>query len=759
MTPLAMLLVATTMNTADRVRPFPLSQVKLLDSLWKRACDKEESYLLKLEPERLLHNFRKNAGLEPKAKIYGGWEDSGLAGHSLGHYLTACAQAYDASGDKRWKEKIDAIVTGLGECQAHRPDGCISAIPNGDKAWEEIRKGDIRSGGFDLNGLWSPFYTHHKVLQGLLDVHRLAGNQQALVVAKKFADWMIDLTKRLDDAQWQRMLGCEYGGINESLTELSTVTGEAKYLAFAKKFYDHRNLDPIVAGQDKLAGTHSNTQVPKIIGLARMTDTPGGGDYKKAVKFFFDTVVDNHTYVIGGNSDHEYFTAPRKLNEELTSNTAETCCTYNMMKLARHLFEWEPDTKYLDYYERAHLNQILASQNPETGGVTYFFPLVTGAHKEYSNEFNDFTCCHGTGMENHTKHQDGAYFQSGSTLYVAQFVPTELDWKETGLKLRQETDFPATGKVTLKVLTGTKNPVTFKVRHPRWADEPVTFSVNGKPATTSHEPGGYAVLAAKWKKGDEISFELPLKIRTESILGDPNKKAILYGPTVLAADLGPQGGPDKLAPVLVPEDRPLTACVEKTGPLEFKVTDAARPEPLTLKPLWSIVSNTYAVYFDVFSHDDWVKKEASFRAEEARLKDLDARTIDLMRIGEMQPERDHKLTSERCDAREANGKGFRTPFAKGFFEFDLKVDPEKENAVVVTYWVNHRGTRAGTVSAEGQVVGQLDAVNGMENITFQDVTYALPAVLTKGKTHVRVRFAGSDDKSGASVSRVRSVRP
>lgn len=759
MTPLALCLLTTTMNTADTVRPFPLSQVKLLDSLWLRSKNKEEAYLLKLDPERLLHNFRKNAGLEPKAKIYGGWEDSGLAGHSLGHYLTACAQAYDANGDKRFKEKIDAIVTGLAECQAHRPDGCISAIPNGDKAWEEIRKGDIRSGGFDLNGLWSPFYTHHKVLQGLLDVHRLAGNKEALNVATKFADWMIDLTKRLDAAQWQRMLGCEYGGINESLAELSTVTGQAKYLDLAKKFFDHRNLDPIVAGQDKLAGTHSNTQVPKILGLARMSDTKDGGDYRKAVKFFFDTVVENHTYVIGGNSDHEYFTTPRKLNEELTTNTAETCCTYNMMKLARQLFEWEPDIKYLDYYERAHLNQILASQNPKTGGVTYFFPLVTGANKNYSNDYNDFTCCHGTGMENHTKHQDSVYFHSGKTLYVAQFVPTELDWKQTGLKLRQETDFPVSGQVTLKVLEGSKSDVTLKVRHPGWAEGAVTYSVNGKPVTTSKEAGSYASLSAKWKKGDVISFDIPMTVRTEAILGDPNKQALLYGPTVLAADLGAPGGPDKLAPVLVPEGKPISEWVTKTGPLEFKVTDAAKPEPLTLKPLWEIVDNSYAVYFDVFGHDDWVKKEASFRAEEARLKDLDARTIDLMRIGEMQPERDHKLTSERCDAREANGKGFRTPFAKGFFEFDLKVDPDKESAVVVTYWVNHRGTRAGTVLVDGKVVGQLDVVNSMENNTFQDVTYKLPAELTKGKAHVRVRFEGSVDKSGASVSRVRSVRP
>ncbi|MBS1708702.1 MAG: glycoside hydrolase family 127 protein [Armatimonadetes bacterium] len=742
-----------------QVHSFPLGQVKLLDSPWLKARDKEQGYLLKLEPERLLHNFRKNAGLEPKGKIYGGWENAGLAGHSLGHYLTACAQAFASSGDKRFKDMIEAIVTGLAECQAHRPDGCISAIPNGDKAWDQIRSGQIKSGGFDLNGLWSPFYTHHKVLQGLLDAHRLAGDKAALGVAAKFADWMVDLTKALSDEQWQHMLGCEYGGINESLAELSTVTGQPKYLALAKMFFDHRNLDPIIAGHDRLAGTHSNTQVPKILGLARMSETTDGGDYRKAVKFFYDTVVNDHTYVIGGNSDHEYFTPAGRLSEELTTNTAETCCTYNMLKLARQLFEWEPDVKYLDFYERAHINQILASQNPETGGVTYFFPLVTGANKNYSNDYDDFTCCHGTGMENHTKHQDSVYFHSGSTLYVAQYQPTELDWKETGLRLRQETDFPVSGKVKFTVLSGSKSELTVKLRHPSWATGPLVVSVNGKKSTASSKPGSFLSLKRSWKKGDVVSLDLPMAIRTEPISGDPNKLAILYGPTVLAADLGAPGGPEKISPVLVPEGRPLGACVEMTGPLEFRIKDAAKPEPLTLKPLFHIVDNTYAVYFDVFSHEEWANKETSFRAEEARLRDLESRTIDLMRIGEMQPERDHNLISDKCDAREANGKGFRTPFAKGFFEFDLKIDADKANQLVVTYWVNNRWPRAGKLAVDGQEIAEFDRLNPMPNNTFQDVTYPLPAALTKGKKHVRIRFSGSDDKQGASVSRVRSVRP
>ena len=740
------------------VQPFPLSEVQLTGGPWLRAQQMTEQYLLSLEPERLLHGFRKNAGLTPKAPLYGGWEDAGLAGHTLGHYLTACSQAYAASGDVRFKKKTDAIVAGLAECQAARPDGCVSAIPNGDKAWDAIRKGDIRSAGFDLNGLWSPWYTHHKVLAGLMDTYTLTGSRQALEVAKKFADWAVDLTRGLDDAHWQKMLRCEYGGMNEALAELYQLTGADRYLALSRKFYDHASLDPIVAGEDKLAGTHSNTQIPKILGLARLSDTRGGGDYRSAVKFFWDRVVNHHTYVIGGHGDHEYFTAADKLNEELTTNTCETCCTYNMLKLSRQLFSWEPQAQYLDFYERAHLNDILASQDPDTGMVTYFFPLLSGAKREYSDPEHNFTCCHGTGMENHTKHQDGVYYHSGGDcLYVAQFVPSHLHWKETGLEIEQATDFPDSGKVSIKILHGTGKPITVKLRHPGWATA-YPVKLNGKQMLLSSDPDTFDSLSRRWKKGDVIEFDMPMAFHSEPILGDTNKLALLYGPTVLAADLGPDDGADLLMPVLIPDGKPADKYLKKTGSEEFSIEDAARPGKLTLRPLYRIVHNRYAVYFDVFTQEKWTTVESAFRAEEARIKDLDSRTVDIMRVGEMQPERDHHLTSERCDAREANGKGFRTPFANGYFEFDLKVDPKASIDLVVTYWINNRGIRAGALSVDGQIVSDFSAVNALPNNTFQDISYTIPRGLTGGKDHVRIRFSGSVDRAAASVSKVRAVR-
>lgn len=760
MTPLILALTMSfqTASKTPALKQFPLSQVKLTGGPWLNSQQKTEAYLLTIEPERLLHNFRVNSKLEPNAPIYGGWEQMGLAGHSLGHYLTACAQAYSSSSNKAFRDKIDQTIAGLKECQDARPDGLIEAIPNGDKAWDEIRTGNIRSGGFDLNGMWAPWYTHHKVFIGLMDAHTITGNKDALPIAKKFGEWAIDLTKDLTEEQWAKMLRCEYGGMNEALAKLSTLTGEEKFLTLAQKFYDKPNLDPLAQGVDKLAGTHTNTQIPKVIGLATLTETKNGGDYTKSVNYFWDTVTNSHMYAIGGVSNHEYFTPPNALGQELTTNTCETCCTYNMLKLSNTLFTWNPKPEYLDYYERAHINHILPSQNPDSGMVTYFFPLLSGAARTYSNPETDFTCCHGTGMENHTKHQEGAYFYSGKdNLYVAQFLPTELNWQENGLQLKQETDFPTTGKVKLTITSAPKTAITIHLRHPSWAKD-YEIKLNGKTHLKSTQPSSFDKISRQWQKGDVIEFELPLTIYSEPILGDKDKIAFLYGPTVLAADLGPTDGKDILTPVVVPDGKSPDQYIKKISNFQFEISDVARPEKLTLRPLYKIPTNRYAVYFDTFTQSKWQAVESEFRSNESRLKDLESRTIDIIRIGEMQPERDHQLTSEKCDIREVNGKGFRTPYPGGFFEFQMKVDPDALNELVVTFWINARGNRAGTLTIDGEEISKLDAVNTLPNNTFQDIAFLIPQKLTQGKQTVKVRFNATESQTSAAVALVRAVR-
>ena len=746
-----------------KAEPFPLSDVQLLAGPFADANKICVSYLETVDPDRLLHSFRENSGLKPKGKIYGGWENSGLAGHSLGHFLTACSQEFASSANPKLKAKLDYIVSELMECQKSRPDGYIAAMPDGDRVWAEVKKGDIRSHGFDLNGLWSPWYTHHKVLIGLIDTYKLASNKDALVVAQKFADWMIDETKGLTPEQWEKMLGCEYGGMNDALAELYSITSKSQYLDLARKFYDHRVLDPLSNGEDDLPGKHSNTQIPKIIGLARLSEISPSETDAKAAKFFWETVVHHHTYAIGGNSNHEYLGKPDQLNDRVSSNTCETCNTYNMLKLTRHLFEWEPSAAYFDYYERAHLNHILASQDPKTGGVTYFMPLGPGSRRQYSNAFDDFTCCHGSGMENHTKHADSIYFHEGNKrLYVNLFIASKLSYQ--GQKLEMDTEFPSRENVSITIKSGPSKAYEMAIRHPGWATGPVEVSVNGKLFETLSKPSSYIVIRRTWKAGDKVAFKLPMSLHSEAMPDNPKRAALMYGPLVLAADLAPRGvsrnEPTDIErfPVLVTDKKPISSwLVKDPAKLEFKTQGVARPNEVTFKPFYQMNRTRYMVYMDEFSDSEWTTAEAAYRAEEARRKDLQDRTIDNVRIGEMQPERDHKLTSEKNDVRGTDGKNFRSPMTDGWFQVEMKCDPAVATELVVTYWGNERMRPDFEILVDGKAVAS-ETLKGKPMNSFFDVTYSIPSELTKGKSMVVVRIQTKPGKGGASVSGIRLVR-
>ncbi|MFI5386319.1 MAG: beta-L-arabinofuranosidase domain-containing protein [Fimbriimonadales bacterium] len=762
---LTLMVAAITSFTAPAIaaEPFPLSEVRLTGGPFAAAEKAAANYLLTVSPDRLLHSFRVHSGLAAKAPIYGGWENSGLAGHSLGHYLSACAQVFASTGDKRYKDKVDYIVSELVACQKSRPDGYIGAMPDGDRMWAEVKKGVIRSKGFDLNGLWSPWYTHHKVLAGLLDAYELTHNADALNVAERFADWAIDETKDLTPELWQKMLGTEYGGMNDVLAELYRLTKQEKYLALSRKFYDNRVLAPLAKGEDDLAGKHSNTQIPKIVGLANLFEVSGDTQDKKTAEFFWESVVHHHTYAIGGNSNHEYLGPAGKLSDALSTNTCESCNTYNMLKLTRHLFEWEPSVEYADFYERAHLNHMLASQDPETGMMTYFMPLSSGAHREYSDPENNWTCCHGSGMETHTKHADSVYFHSGlDKFYVTQFIPTELNWKENGLRVRQETNFPDDGAVALHLSLDKPRKFAILIRHPGWATEPFDIKVNGRVAAHAAKPGTFVSISRTWKSGDRVEFVVPMQVRSEAMPDNPKRVALLYGPLVLAADLGPAKGPMPRTPVLVTGDKPVAEWIRgprmvSYSPTIYFLAEVGRPDQLTLRPFYAIHHNRYATYFDLFTEDEWQKAEADYRAEEARVRDLEARTIDSMRIGQMQPERDHNLKSEKNDVRGANGRGFRTPLDGGWMEFEMKADPNVPVDLVITYWGNERLQPGFEILVDGTKIAT-EALGGKPHNVFFDMTYALPEELTKGKSKVTVRIQSIEHKSGGSIAGSRVVK-
>ena len=447
---------------------FNIADVQLLpQSLFTNARSKDSAYLLLLDPNRLLHRFYENAGLPTKGDVYGGWESEGLSGHTLGHYISACALMYASTREPAFKKRVDYIVSELARCQSARKTGYVGAIPKEDSIFGKLTRGEIKTSGFDLNGGWSPWYTVHKLMAGLLDAYLYCQSKQALQVDLAMAAWTEKLLKPLSQEQILKMLNCEYGGMNDVLVNLYAVTGDKRWMALSYKFHDQFVLGELAKKVDPMPGKHSNTNVPKAIGCARRFELKGDPADSTIASFFWETMVRHHSYVIGGNSNYEYCGESGKLSDRLSDNTCETCNTYNMLKLTRHLFCWSPNNELADYYERALYNHILASQNAENGMMCYFVPLRMGTRKAFSDSFNTFTCCVGSGMENHTKYQEAIYYQGANgDLYLNLFIPSKLNWKAKGMMVTQLTRFPSENATRL--IFNCQKPIqaTIRLRNP-----------------------------------------------------------------------------------------------------------------------------------------------------------------------------------------------------------------------------------------------------------------------------------------------------
>jgi DUF1680 family protein len=751
----------------DRIRrearAFDLADVRLLEGPFKKAMALDARYLLRLEPDRLLSWFRKEAGLKPKGEVYGGWEQQGVAGHSLGHYLSACAMMFASTRDARFRERVNYIVNELELCQRANGNGYVAAIPEGKKIFREIAAGDIRSQGFDLNGGWVPWYTLHKLFAGLLDANEYCRNANALTVAVKLADWADTTLANLTDEQFQRMLACEHGGMNESLAELYARTGNAKYLRLSRRFHHKAVLDPLARREDRLQGLHANTQIPKLIGLARRYELTHDAVDKTAVEFFWDRVVYHHSYVTGGNSEAEHFGPPDKLNDRLTENTTETCNTHNMLKLTRHLFEWHASAEYADYYERALYNHILASQNPEDGMVCYFVPLKTGARKLYSTPFESFTCCLGTGMENHSKYGDSIYFHSDNALWVNLFIASQLNWREKGLSVRQDTRYPEAD--TMRLTFKTRKPVNLAVRlrYPGWATRGASVLINNRPMSVNAKPGSFIEIRRIWKTGDSISLKIPMSLRLEALPDNAERAAILYGPTLLAGELGPddEGGGKglMLTPALITENKPLAEWIKPVAgePSAFETMGVGKPRDVKLYPFYRMHNRRYAVYWDQFTAQQWLVREAGYKVELERARRLEAATVDFAQPGEMQPERDHNMQGERTEAGEHSSRKWRHARDGGWVSFDIKVLPDQPVSLVCTYWGGETGERNFDILADGVKIASQSLQNDKPG-QFFEVTYAIPEAVTRGRTKITIRFQAKHGNTAGGFYGLRVIK-
>jgi DUF1680 family protein len=590
-----------------KVQAFPTTAVRLLRGPFRSAEAANLGYMQRLPVDRLVHNFRTNAGLPSSAQPFGGWEkpDCEVRGHFTGHYLSACALMYSSTGDQDIKAKGDSIVAELAKCQQKLSGGYLSAFPL--EYFDRLKAG---------KKVWAPFYTIHKIMAGMLDMSQHCNNRQAMDVVRGMADWVDKWTAAIPEPHMQQVLNVEYGGINEVLYNLSVMVGDDRYARIGDRFTKKWFFNPLAARRDELRGLHVNTHIPQVIGAARRYEISSDQRFHDVADYFWYEVTSARAYVTGGTSNNEgWLTAPRRPDAELKrgTDTAECCCAYNMLKLTRDLYRWTADPRYFDYYERTLYNHRLGAIEPETGHTPYYLSLTPGAWKTFNTEYDSFWCCTGTGVEEFAKLNNSIYFHDGEGLFVNLFVASELAWPEKGIRVRQENSFPDTPSTTLTITTSRPAAMPLRVRIPSWAESGARVKINGEPIEASASPGGYVTIARNWKTGDRVELEMPMSLRVEKMPDEPTMQAFLYGPLVLAGDIGCEGlrkdlvtgpaGPDIQAhPMTVPTLRaagidPSSWIKAADKPLTFRTTGQARD--VTLAPFDRTFGVRYSVYWTV----------------------------------------------------------------------------------------------------------------------------------------------------------------
>ncbi len=590
---------------ARQAVPFPMKSVRLQPGPFSAAAEVNRKYLKTLAPDRLLHTFRLEAGLPSSAEPLGDWEkpDCELRGHFVGgHYLSACALAFASSGDEELKRAGDFLVAELAKCQARHKNGYLSAFPV--EWFDRLRDG--------VN-VWAPFYTYHKIMAGHLDMYTHAGNEQALDTVEKMAGWVRSWTDPLSEQQMQRVLQVEYGGMGEVLANLYGATGKAEYLRLAQRFDKKTFFEPLAAHRDELKGLHANTHIPQVIAAARLYEVTGDKHYWNVADYFWNELTSERAYCTGGVSNFEFWrTEPGVLSTQLSGDTAEDCCEYNMMKLTRHLFAWSPRAQHMDYYERLLFNHRLGTIDPETGTTVYFLPVGGGYSKIYAKPFDSFWCCSGTGAEEFAKLTDSIYFRDDNSIFVNLYIASDVDWPEKGIHLSQRTSFPEEQGTTLTVSAAKPVDIDLKLRIPYWAKSG-SVKVNGRVVPAFTDPSSYLVLRGPWKNGDRIELSLPMQLHAAPMPDRESLQAVMYGPLVLAARFEEEPKEkwyrhyqaqtkQEAAPSLqFKGDVADPSSWVQAGPGSLMFRAGSQGAPVTFVPLSRILHERYFVYHEVRS--------------------------------------------------------------------------------------------------------------------------------------------------------------
>ena len=768
---------------------FALGDVTLLDGPLKKARDLNVRTLLQYDCDRLLAPYRKEAGLQPKAKAYPNWD--GLDGHVGGHYLTAMAMNA-ATGSEECRQRMEYMIGELQLCAdanaKNHPEwgkGYVGGMPNSERIWSNFKKGDFGV----YFGSWAPFYNLHKMYAGLRDAWLYVGNEQAKQLFLGFCDWAIDLTAGLSDDQMEQMLGNEHGGMNEVLADAYAITNDKKYLDVATRFSHRRLLTPMSQRQDCLDNMHANTQVPKVVGFERISELSGSEPFHEAANYFWDIVTGERSLAFGGNSRREHFPSKEACIDFVNDiDGPETCNTNNMLKLTEDMHRRNPEARYADYYELATFNHILSSQHPEHGGYVYFTSARPRHYRNYSAPNEAMWCCVGTGMENHGKYGQFIYTHVGDALYVNLFVASELNWKEKGLTLKQETAFPygETSKITVTKCANLKSQnsnLKILVRYPGWV-KPGQFSVkvNSKPVDIISGPSSYVTIDRQWKKGDVIEVTFPMHNSIKYLPNNPQYIALMHGPILLGMKTGTEdlahliaddsrfgqyaGGkklPIDQAPILIADE--VEDIVNQITPIEGKPlhfmleTKMENGISNELQPFFEIHDSRYMIYWLALSEknyqgylDDLAKKEQERQA-------LEARTVDKVQPGEQQPETDHKMESDQSNRGNTNDVFFRDARNGHYFSYLMQTAGETDLTLRLTFWGQDEWrTCEFDIMVDDQLLCSVNNTHKWRTSQFKTEDYPIPSNLLKGKAQVRIKFVAKPGKQVGEIYGVRLIK-
>ena len=721
---------------------FSMKNVRLLDSYELNAFKKEVDYLKFLDANRLMRGFGDISGRKINAQKYGGWETSAIQGHTLGHYLTAVSQAFASSGDKELKEITDYMISVLGGCQLK--NGYLHAIP--ESHFDQIEKGNT-------SGTWVPWYSMHKILAGLIDVYTFTGNKDALKIASKLGDWVYSHTSKWTEETQKTVLNVEYGGMNDCLYNLYKYTKSENHLSAAHSFDEMTLFQPLFDGKDILNGKHANTTIPKIIGALNRYTVTGEEYYLQVACNFWEMVIQNHTYITGGNSEWEHFGEPKVLDAERTNCNCETCNTYNMLKLTRELLRITGEKKYSDYYESTFINAILSSQNPTTGMTTYFQPMATGFFKVYSSPTDHFWCCTGSGMENFSKLSDSIYFHDENSIFVNRYTSSSVVWEEKGLTITQNADLPT---VTFTINGSADAKIVLRV--PDWCDKKPTVKINGDKKNAKIK-NGFITLDEKWTDGDKIEYEMNMKVVAHPLPDNENTVAFKYGPWVLSANMGNRDmntsttGVDVTIPlwdattsdILVVEKGTVKKwlrnleenLVKSDDGLEF--TLKGTNQNLVFSPHYKQHTNRYGIYFTL----------ADSKTKLPENQDDKYVVIDSLPIGNDQYEFSHNLKSENSTSGNYKGLMFRDATSEGWFSYDMKVDNTVTNYLKVKYYSGDVG-RKFKIFVDDMLLADVTLQNPNPN-NFYDIYYEIPQDMIGEKSVITVKFKAEKDSFAGGI--------